>query len=157
MYQQPDDEICIIYRSRSRPPVALVRDTSKSRWVRLSSFVLMEWTGRTDRNGTDIYEGDIVRSAFGVTTFYWSNDNGCYMFNLPGIELNELGALTDGMMEVIGNLYRDPELIKDLGKRRLEPDSRDELSSANGEQVTAKSVKKPRSTSRKRAGSRRST
>ncbi len=71
--------------------------------------VLMQFTGLHDKNGKEIYEGDIV--DFGNKIQYeveWSPENA--MFHLKGP--NDIYSLIFNECEVIGNIYENPELIK---------------------------------------------
>lgn len=69
---------------------------------------LMQFTGLLDKNGRDIYEGDIVR---------WDNDSNYQVifadggFWLDGFD-NEHGWPSEELIEVIGNIYEHPELLK---------------------------------------------
>lgn len=75
-------------------------------------FVLMQFTGLKDKNGKEIYEGDIIRLKWAdiynpnldvVRVVEWNNG---YHFPLSGAHtFNET-------MEVIGNIYENPELLK---------------------------------------------
>jgi hypothetical protein len=75
-------------------------------------FEIMQWTGLQDRQGRDIYEGDIVRSQKGIMGVikYESLGGICCYF----IDLIDLG-IKDGYLysiEVLGNIYQNPELLK---------------------------------------------
>ena len=78
---------------------------------------LMQYTGLKDKNGVEIYEGDICRNGdweedahahnYRVEEVTYSEDEGCFF----GWNYN-----TDGMTcEVIGDIYSNPELLE--GKR----------------------------------------
>lgn len=79
---------------------------------------LMQYTGLKDKNGKEIYEGDICKYDNGITnsipyifTVHWDSVKARFC------EANE-GNKTDGSFlysdktEVIGNIYEHPELLK---------------------------------------------
>lgn len=85
---------------------------------------LMQFTGLTDKNGKQIFEGDIVTFEDGGC--YPSEDEvytnvgvvvyGGYMFTITNRETVEMGDLVDCSedtleCEVIGNIYDNPELL----------------------------------------------
>jgi uncharacterized phage protein (TIGR01671 family) len=88
----------------------------------LPHLILMQYTGLKDKNGVEIYENDILRvtddadevdkldSDTGIGVVEWLN-KWCF-WNVSGIE-NGLGDLNEsGYLEVIGNIYQNPELLK---------------------------------------------
>lgn len=90
--------------------------TSNNNGYRFSSdgCELMEYTGLKDRNGKEIYEGDIVTGLFNYTDIigpivygsdasFFINREGLY-----GIGLNN----AEDWLEVIGNIYENPELLQ---------------------------------------------
>lgn len=81
-----------------------------------SSYVLMQYTGLKDKNGKNIYEGDIVRN-------YLENSSADYLW----LESGDLGYVDrkisipevyqEGLAEnceVIGNIYENPDLLEPL-------------------------------------------
>lgn len=74
-------------------------------------FEIMQYTGLHDKNGVQIYEGDIVRCKIGkgiipVWAVVW-NDNGAE-WSKGYQKLSSYQKTT----EVIGNIYENPELLK---------------------------------------------
>lgn len=70
---------------------------------------LMQFTGLKDKNGKEIYEGDIVKNGLGGTYSIQS----C----IGGFECVEDGfvhsfSVLNKNCEVIGNIYQNPELVK---------------------------------------------
>ena len=67
---------------------------------------LMQYTGLKDKNGTEIYEGDIVDVVNGITVVTY--DDGCFRAKLNGSNYRLSGWKS---VEVIGNIYENPELL----------------------------------------------
>lgn len=78
---------------------------------------LGQYTGLKDKNGKEIYEGDIVKNAWPHPYFIeYSKDWGAYM-TVEKHGLNDSQAEYDYLsnrkdVEIIGNIYENPELLK---------------------------------------------
>jgi hypothetical protein len=70
-------------------------------------IVLMQYTGLKDKNGVEIYEGDILKAPYFQTAAVEYMESG---FWCKQGKHNMLPNLTDA--EVIGNIYENPELLK---------------------------------------------
>jgi len=81
------------------------------------NIILMQFIGRNDKNGIEIYEGDFISAyngrikgpvifdkrglAFGIP----NGPNEIYQFSMNFLESKDI--------EVIGNIYENPELLKE--------------------------------------------
>lgn len=76
------------------------------------------FTGLTDRNGTKIFEGDIVRYGDTIHRVVFEQRNGTAYFGLvySAYETLPFGHYQDlKQIEVIGNIYDNPELLEVSG------------------------------------------
>lgn len=85
--------------------------------VRLLNFDdvnLMQYTGVKDKNGVEIYQGYITKDTYGTQipmVVTWDDD--CSGFRTLGKYNGEqyVGYVKDSC-EVVGNIYKNPELLK---------------------------------------------
>ena len=73
---------------------------------------VMQYTGLKDKNGIEIYEGDIVKDDF--DRFVIIFENGGFVAS-KGDEFDRSKYRTvkiNELCEVIGNIYENPELLK---------------------------------------------
>jgi len=78
------------------------------------AYEWMQFTGRTGKNGKEIYEGDIVENNGTRWEIYWHDINACYCMVVCGKERSTNNPLFIGEAEhseVIGNIYENPELL----------------------------------------------
>ena len=75
---------------------------------------LMQFTGLKDKNGKDIYEGDIVRIDEEIYSIYWHEGHAGYWIKRHPKDFDGTWNMyyVSANGEVIGNVYENPELIK---------------------------------------------
>lgn len=86
-------------------------------------LILMQYTGLKDKNGVEIYEGDIIKGISKThknnkITLYVKWDRGQYdVFDIHDKD-NWMDSLYNHMhfydIEVIGNIYENPELLEGI-------------------------------------------
>ena len=101
-------------------------------WQPIGDVVLMQFTGLLDKNGKEIYEGDVVKilytdwpscsgchntpqehmDAIALTRMVIWSVRGFYVSTRVGGYAESIEPGTHGFIEVIGNIYENPELLK---------------------------------------------
>jgi len=77
----------------------------QSRFGDRDCWEIMQFTGLKDKNGKEIYEGDIIKNKYGVKRVVeWKEGHNAIGF--------ALGRASSDHREVIGNIYETPELLK---------------------------------------------
>jgi uncharacterized phage protein (TIGR01671 family) len=93
------------------------------RWIDWDDAVLMQFTGLLDKNGKEIYEGDIVRvqsqyetdepvDSAPNTVYFKDGAFRCGFYNMILGENVCTGKAGNWNMEVIGNIYENLELVE---------------------------------------------
>lgn len=92
----------------------------KENWGVYQDLIIMQYTGVTDKNGKEIFEGDILKCFNGsqdkvgtlVHVCYDDTYTGYYPFNRDEVGFNT----NSNSIEVIGNIYEHKHLLKENEK-----------------------------------------
>lgn len=89
-------------------------------WIVNNDLHLMQSTGLLDKNGKEIFEGDVlaIETDEGVTNLkvFWDEKHALFMFESK--KYNEKDLLAELVedntypFEIIGNIYENPELLE---------------------------------------------
>lgn len=107
----------IRYRQSGEIAHLSFRGNTYSGLVKLDEIELMQSTGLKDKNGKEVFEGDIIKCTRGCLheVYIEKEYGGTYFGGMPAVYLK---GLRDGYAwteheEIVGNIYENPELLED--------------------------------------------
>ena len=83
--------------------------------VLAEDLVLMQSTGLKDKNGKEIFEGDILKSNKYITSVFYERGAYCVKFSrTPNttVTMNVISFIEKYKTKIIGNIYENPELLE---------------------------------------------
>ena len=99
-------------------------DSVAGEWIVNNDLNLMQSTGLFDRNGKEIFEGDIITNGPDVMCMKRHNTLGFYVEEKGKVEFIADSAVLEDFeedakeiadrLEIIGNIYENTELLEDM-------------------------------------------
>ena len=91
----------------------MIRPTMYSDYFDTEEMILMQYTGLHDKNGKEIYEGDIVKIFYYITN---EDETEVERYDIKEIKYDEILCKYNidkfDNLEVIGNIYDNPDLLE---------------------------------------------
>lgn len=90
--------------------------TSIPDYVFVDYLIVMQSTGLKDKNGNEVFVGDIIKCTRGCPheVYLEKEYGGTYVGGMPAIYLKGIreGYAWTGAEEILGNIYENPELLE---------------------------------------------
>jgi hypothetical protein len=110
-------DLSIGLKSRTKKicPYAYFATNTFNGQISILKHQIMQYTGLSDKNDNEIYEGDIVTiydpytKSILVTEIIWDDPNCRFAMKNTFVDFD---FLIQDEIEVIGNIYQNPELLK---------------------------------------------
>lgn len=105
----------IAYGTILRKSKDLFMEVASNKWKGVDKDTLGQFTGLTDCNGREIYEGDIVKACsqgeHRMCEVAWGEKTASFFLKHPAGAWYLSGAWGNESCEVIGNIHDNPSLI----------------------------------------------
>ena len=94
--------------------ISVIRCKDGKYFFKVQTETVGQYTGLTDKNGNEIFEGDIVKTSHGGSTYYakieW--DDGSFWVTNHDIQMpSYISEVSKTYLEIIGNIHDNPDLL----------------------------------------------
>lgn len=98
------------YFDLARMQLTGIEDISKDTY-----HIVMQYTGLKDKNGKEVYESDVGNDKFNNKVIVkWNEQFYCYaLLTIDEVVKDDWNFDLNDLNEIVGNIYENPELIKE--------------------------------------------
>ena len=90
----------------------LFMEVGDNKWVGIHPHTLRQYSGINDKNKIKIFEGHLFKLGAEKEVFEARFAHGCFMAFCNGKQFGLIGELQICFINVIGNIYDNPELLQ---------------------------------------------